>query len=257
MKSLHIFSLEGTAALITGAGGGIGRGAAEMLAKAGAAVAVTELPANLAAAEALVTELRSWGNQAIALPLDVKEPAEIELAVAKTVEEFGKLDILVNNAGIQLLKPALDMDAGEFDEVVRVNLIGAFLCARAAAAVMVKQGGGCIVNVASQHGVVGNKKRAAYCASKGGLVNLTRALAVEWAELNIRVNAVSPTFVVTESNRAAMESQEIRELIQRAIPLNRPATTKDVAAGICFLASPGARMITGDNLLIDGGWTAR
>lgn len=250
------FDLNGSVALITGAGSGIGRATALKLGSIGAKVVVTDLPSRSANAEAVVLELKRNGVEAIAILLDVKASLTIPNVIDEVVREFGSLDILINNAGIQLFKAAIDLEEHEFDEVLNVNLKGAFMVSQAAASVMISQGRGCIVNVASQHGVVGNRMRAPYCASKAGLINLTRALAIEWAEFGIRVNAVSPTFVLTESNASVLEMSEIQAAIKSDVLLARPATPDDVAFGICYLASDMARMVTGHNLLIDGGWTA-
>ena len=184
------------------------------------------------------------------IALDVRATLTIWNVFSQVVKRFGLVDILVNNAGIQLLKPAVEIEESEYDEIMAVNLKGPFLCSQAAAAVMIGQRSGCIVNVASQHGVVGNRLRAAYCASKGGLVNLTRALAVEWAEYNIRVNSISPTFVSNERNPAMLDTADVREQVER-MPLKRVATPEDIAAGICYLASPGG---DGDGTEPDGGW---
>jgi 2-deoxy-D-gluconate 3-dehydrogenase len=257
MASASCFDLGGAVALITGAGSGIGRATAKALAANGARVAVTELPGRGAFTASLLAELAAAGSEAMEIALDVRATLTIENVVRQVVKRFGRLDILVNNAGTQLLKPALLLEEEEYDEIMAVNLKGPFLCSQAAAAVMVEQHSGCIVNVASQHGVVGNRLRSAYCASKGGLVNLTRALAVEWAEYNIRVNAISPTFVSNDRNQSLMETAEFRDVVEHDIPLGRAATPEDVAAGICYLASPAASMVTGHNLMVDGGWTAR
>jgi 2-deoxy-D-gluconate 3-dehydrogenase len=254
--SAPLFGLDGAVALITGAGTGIGRATARALGAQGARLAVTELVGRGDATESLVEELRAEGVDAVALALDVRATITIPHVMNQVHRRFGALDILVNNAGTQLFKAALDIEEEEFDEVMNVNLKGAFLCAQAAAAIMVEQKRGCIINVASQHGVVGNRMRAPYCASKGGLINLTRALAVEWAEYKIRVNAISPTFVENETNRHLIESAEFRSQIHDGVLLGRAATPDEVAAGICYLASPAAAMVTGHNLLVDGGWTA-
>ncbi|HKU44884.1 MAG TPA: glucose 1-dehydrogenase [Polyangiales bacterium] len=243
-------------ALITGAGSGIGRATAIALAASGVRVAVTELPGRSHHVRATAEAIEQHGGAAFALELDVRRSFAARDVVHRAADRFGRLDILVNNAGIQHFKPALEVDEELFDELVSVNLRGAFFCAQAAASIMIEAGGGAIVNVASQHGVIGNRDRAPYCASKGGLISLTRALAIEWAPHKIRVNAVSPTFTVNESNRGLLEREALQHEIQRHIPLQRPATSAEVAASICFLASAGAAMITGHNLLIDGGWTA-
>ncbi|MBQ5949407.1 SDR family NAD(P)-dependent oxidoreductase [Massilia sp. ST3] len=249
--------LDGAVALITGGGSGIGRATAQVLGQRGARVVVTELPGRKALADEIVAELNGLGAEAMAITLDVKATPTIPFVIEQVVRRFGSLDILVNNAGTQILKPALDLEEHEFDEVMNVNLKGAFMCAQAAGAVMADQKRGCIVNVASQHGVVGNSLRAPYCASKAGLINLTRALAIEWAEYGIRVNAISPTFVVNGQNQSMIESGDVAREIQQGVLLGRAATTEEVAWGIYYLASPMASMVTGHNLVIDGGWTAR
>jgi NAD(P)-dependent dehydrogenase (short-subunit alcohol dehydrogenase family) len=255
-KLAESLRLDGAVAIVTGGGSGVGRATAVALAEQGATVAVTELPGRGKLAETLVAELQRQGLQAMALTLDVRASLTIPSAVDAVANRFGRLDILINNAGTQVLKPALELEESEFDDVMDVNLKGAFLCAQAAGGVMVEQGHGAIVNIASQHGVVGNRNRAPYCASKGGLINLTRALAIEWAKHGVRVNAVSPTFVDTGANRDLLASPEFRSEIE-SVPLGRAATCDEIAAGVVFLASPAAAMITGHNLLIDGGWTAR
>jgi NAD(P)-dependent dehydrogenase (short-subunit alcohol dehydrogenase family) len=251
------FRFDGAVALITGGGSGIGKATAKALAERGARIAITELPGRGAAAKSVVHELSEQGREAIEIALDVTAVQTIPVVVNHVTRHFGRLDILVNNAGTQLLKPALDIEEEEFDHILSVNLKGAFFCAQAAAAAMADRKVGSIVNVASQHGVVGNRKRAAYCASKGGLVNLTRALAIEWADYGIRVNAISPTYVVNDNNQWLIESAEIKEQIGRGVLTGRAVRSEEVAAGICYLASPAAAMITGHNLMVDGGWTAQ
>ncbi|MCP4985618.1 MAG: glucose 1-dehydrogenase [Colwellia sp.] len=255
--AMNNFKLSGLTALITGGGSGIGRATAIAFANAGAKVAITELPGRTHLANTVVNELHNKGSQAIAITLDVKAAFAVEDAVEKVADHFGQLDILVNNAGIQILKSALEIEEWEFDEVLNINLKGAFMCAQAAGRIMVDQGRGTIINVASQHGVVGNKLRAPYCASKGGLINLTRALAVEWAEHNIRVNSISPTFVENEHNKEILASDELQNEIRQGVLTGRAATPDDIASGILYLASPAAQMITGHNLMLDGGWTAK
>lgn len=249
-------NLQDSVVLITGAGSGIGRASAIELSRHGAKVAVTEVPSRMPLAEKLVAELKQSGIDAMSLALDLRSTHTIPHVVDTVVRQYGALDILINNAGMQILKPALELEESEFDAIMDVNLKGAFFCSQAAAAVMLEQKRGCIINVASQHGVVGNRLRAPYCASKAGLINLTRALAVEWAEYGIRVNAISPTFVDNGQNGETLEQPDVRSEIERNILLGRPASVQDVAWGIYYLASPMSAMVTGHNLMIDGGWTA-
>lgn len=251
-----MFRLDGAVALITGGGSGIGRATAKALGMQGAKVIVTELPGRGPMAESLVRELECAGVAAKAMTLDVTATMTIPHLIDQVLDAYGSLDILINNAGTQIFKAALDIDEDEFDRVMNVNLKGAFMCAQAAGSVMVEQRRGCIVNVASQHGVVGNRMRAPYCASKGGLVNLTRALAVEWAEYGVRVNSISPTFVANERNENLLNSVEFSDEIREKVLLGRAATVDEIAWSIFFLVSPMASMITGHNLLVDGGWTA-
>ena len=251
------FDLAGSSALVTGAASGIGRATAQALAASGARVACTDVPGRGPLLTSVVQAIRDEGGVAIEASLDVTASVAIPGIVDRLAEEMGGLHILVNNAGTQLMKPALEFDEGEWDQILSVNLKGAFFCAQAVAGLMIDQGGGVIVNVASQHGVVGNVLRAPYCASKAGLINLTRALAVEWAPNGIRVNAVSPTFVDNGSNTEMLQQPAMQADMDNNLPLRRAAMPDEVAAGIVYLVSPAAAMVTGHNLMIDGGWTSR
>lgn len=248
---------EGMTALVTGAGSGIGRATALMMAAHGAETILSDRAGRGAATREVADEITALGGKAENLELDVANEESVLSAFDWVYDQYGKLDILVNNAGVQLLKPALDVEFSEFEDVLRVNLSGAFLCCREAARLMRDNHGGAIINVASQHGVVGNLNRAPYCASKAGLINLTRALAIEWAPLLIRVNAVSPTFVLTENNADFLACPPFSDQIRNDLPLGRPATSIEVASAICFLAEKSSAAITGHNLMVDGGWTAR
>lgn len=251
--------LAGLTALVTGAGSGIGQEAARALGAAGARVVVTELPDRIDRAEATVEELRDLGAEGLALPLDVRDLAQINEGVAAAAEAGGgRLDVLVNNAGINVRQRAFEVTEEAWDLVVDTNLKGLFFTAQAAGRVMRDQdpSGGSIINVASIMGLVGYFERAAYCSSKAGVVNLTRVLAIEWAEHNIRVNAVCPAFVETPFTQAMLENAEVRTDILHRTPLGRLVTTAEVAATIVFLASPAARATTGAAITVDGGWTA-
>ena len=247
-------------ALVTGTGSGLGEAAAHALATAGARLVVTELPDRLDRAEATATAIRErTGREAIAVPLDVTDQGGIAACVEQAKAAFGgRIDVLVNNAGLNVPQMAFDVTEEAWDRVLDVNLKGLFFMAQAVGRQMRDQSpaGGSIVNISSQMGIVGYRQRAAYCSSKAAVVNLSRVLAFEWAEHNIRVNSVCPTFVETPLTRPMFEDQEFREDVLRRIPLGRLATPADVAHAVVYLAGPGAAMVTGHALLVDGGWTA-
>jgi 2-deoxy-D-gluconate 3-dehydrogenase len=216
---------------------------------------LAELPDRLEDAKRCASAL---GEQALAVPVDVRQPATIQAAVQQTVERFGSLDIAVCNAGLNIRRHALQVTEEDWDAVVDVNLRGVFFTAQAAAAQMVRQGlGGKIVNIASIMGLVGTPWRGvAYGASKGGVVNMTRALAIEWAEHNIQVNAVAPTYVETSLTEAILADESFRAAVLARTPNGKLATPEDIAEAVAFLASPQNGMITGVTLPVDGGWTA-
>ena len=249
--------LDGQVALVTGAAGGLGRGICGTLAALGAHIVLGELPEQVAEAEALGRELhQEHGVPTTAVALDVTDVAGTRQAIDGIVETAGRLDILIANAGIIIRQPALEVTEDAWDRVLAVDLKGVFFCCQAAGRHMVRQGYGRIVNVASQNGVVGYFERAAYCAAKGGVVNLTKVLALEWATKGVRVNAVGPTFVSTALTEGTLADPAIREDLLRRIPIGRLGTVDEVAAAVAFLASPAAELITGHTLLVDGGWTA-
>jgi len=250
--------LKGKIAVVTGAGSGLGLATAHALAAESIAVAVTELPSRIDRAEATAESITAQGGNAFSVALDVISLESIEAAVNHIVDREGHLDILVNNAGLNIAKPAFDVTEDDWDRVVDVNLKGLFFMAQAAGRAMRDQSppGGVIVNISSIMGLVGYYNRAAYCSSKAGVVNLTRVLAIEWAEHNIRVNAVCPTFVETELNHHLFADASFRDEILSRTPLRRLGTPEDVAAAVVFLASPAASLITGHALATDGGWTA-
>jgi 2-dehydro-3-deoxy-D-gluconate 5-dehydrogenase len=252
--------LAGAVALVTGTGSGLGEAASHALAAAGARLVITELPDRLDRAEATAAAIRQrHGAEATAVPLDVTDLPGIGRCVEAAVAAYnGRIDVLVNNAGLNVPQLAFDVTEEAWDRILDVNLKGLFFVAQAVGRRMRDQTprGGSIVNMASQMGVVGYSQRAAYCASKAGVINLSRVLAFEWAEHQIRVNAVCPTFVETPLTRPMFEDPDFKADVYRRIPLGRLATPEDVAHAVVYLAGPGAAMVTGHALVVDGGWTA-
>ncbi len=253
----QLFSLYGKVALITGGGRGIGQETALMLSQAGAKVAV--LDRDESAAKDAVDAIVSAGGEAVVLVADVSKPEQIKQAFATALDRFGRLDILVNNAALVRRIPALETSIDVWREVMDVNLNAAFFCSCAAAEPMTAAGGGAIVNIASIMGISGGGiyPIASYHASKGGLINLTRGLAVEWASRGIRVNAVAPTWVRTEFTKALLDDPEMSKTLLDLMPLRKFADTIDVAAAVLYLASPAAKVVTGHVLAVDGGYLAR
>ncbi|MGI9252705.1 MAG: SDR family NAD(P)-dependent oxidoreductase [Thermomicrobiales bacterium] len=250
--------LAGQSAIVTGAGSGLGQAIAIALAVDGARVAVTELPGKEHLAAETIAAIAAAGGEAIAMPLDVRDLAGVDGCIDAAREVFGRIDILVNNAGLNVRQAAFDVTEEAWDTVLDVNLKGLFFMAQRAGRVMRDQApaGGCIVNVASIMGLVGYKDRAAYCASKGGVVNLTRVLSYEWATIPIRFNAVCPTFVMTPMTAPLLTDPVAGGDLLSRTPQGRFADPDDVAQAVRYLVSPGARMVTGIALPVDGGWTA-
>ena len=242
-------------AFVTGGAGGLGRAIALRLVGAGASVALAELPERLDVARGATEEL---GDRALAVAADVRDPPSIRAAVQQAVDRFGGLDIAVCNAGLNIRRPALEVSEADWDAVVDVNLRGVFFTAQAAALQMVRQArGGKIVSVASIMGLVGTPWRGvAYGASKGGVVNMTRALAIEWAEHGIQVNAVAPTYVRTSLTEPLFQDDSFLQAVLARTPNGKLATPESIAEAVAFLASPAADYITGVTLPVDGGWTA-
>ena len=248
--------LDDNVVLVTGGGSGIGRAIALAVAEAGADVTVCEVPQKIDALDEVCEAIENLGRRALPLPLHLPNLAAIDSVVRRVLDAYGRIDVLVNNAGINIPKDALDVTEADWDAVLDVNLKGLFFMSQCAARSMVERGGGKIVNIASQNGVVGYYKRAAYCASKAGVVNLTRVLAVEWAPHRITVNAVGPTFILTPLTQSTFDDAHLREDMLSRIPLGRVGRPEDVVGAVVFLASPAADLITGHTLLVDGGWTA-
>jgi NAD(P)-dependent dehydrogenase (short-subunit alcohol dehydrogenase family) len=254
---LTALRLDGKVAVVTGGARGIGRATVAALAAAGASVAI--LDRDQATAETTAQAIAADGRAISAHAADVTEEAALERAFAAVVERHGGVDILVNSAGIGLRHAAVDHPLADWDKVVAVNLTGVFLGSRIAARSMISRGGGAIVNLASIMGFSGGGlyPNVSYQATKGAVVNMTRALAVEWAQSGIRVNAVAPTWVRTDLTAAVLDRPGILDRIAELTPMRRLATPEEVALAILFLASPAASMITGHTLPVDGGFLAQ
>ncbi|HXU63326.1 MAG TPA: glucose 1-dehydrogenase [Polyangia bacterium] len=249
------FEVAGRVALVTGAARGIGRACAVALARAGADIALgfRDREAGGDVADAI----RALGRRALPLQMDVTRREQIASAVAEAQRTFGRIDILVNNAGIGPPNAAETVSEPDFDATVAVNLKGTFFVSQEVGRLMIRAGGGRIVNLSSQAGFVALPTESVYCMTKAAIAHLTKCLAVEWAPHGINVNAVAPTFIRTPGTVKWLADETFqRELLAR-IPLGRVGEPADVAAAVVFLASPAASMITGATLLIDGGWTAR
>jgi 2-deoxy-D-gluconate 3-dehydrogenase len=251
------FRVDDQIAIVTGSGSGMGRAFAQALAGAGADVVITELPGREALAAEAAALVQAQGRRALTLSLDVTQVASIRAMVEKVVTEWGQIDILINNAGMNIRKWAVDVTEQDWDTVVNTDLRGVFFCAQLVGKHMIQRGkGGRIINTASQIGLVGYTERVAYCAAKAGVINMTRVLAIEWAQHGITVNAIAPTFVNTPLVAALLTSEEIRKEVLSRIPLGRLAEPEDIVGAVLYLASPAAAMVTGHTLVIDGGWTA-
>ena len=248
--------LDGKVAVVTGAGSGIGKAVAVAVAEAGADCVACELPERVGDLETVCGEILKLGRRALPLPLRLPDLESIDAAVEGAVEEMGRIDVLVNNAGINIPRDALEVTEEDWDRVLDVNLKGLFFLSQRAARKMVATGGGKIVNMASQNGVIGYYNRAAYCSSKAGVVNLTRVLALEWAPYKINVNAVGPTFILTPLTQSTFDDPALRADLLERIPLGRVGQPEDVVGAVVFLASPAADLVTGHTLMVDGGWTA-
>jgi len=236
----NLFSIEGKTAVVTGGAKGIGAATARMFERAGARVAVFDVV----------------GTDGFSV--DVTNESAVKEAFSRVAEQLGGVDILVNNAGRVARKPAVDLQVDEWQGVLDVNLTATFLCSRIAHPYMVTRGGGSIVNVASIMGLSGGLfPNASYQAAKGGVVNLTRALALEWAADGIRVNAVAPTYVDTEMTAAIFSNPDLLNTVMQHTPLGRLPDVDDVAAAILYLCSGAARCITGIVLPVDSGYLAR
>jgi NAD(P)-dependent dehydrogenase (short-subunit alcohol dehydrogenase family) len=250
------FELTGQIALVTGAARGLGQAIALALANAGADVALGLRDRN--ARGDVEAQIKSMGRRVLPLQMDMTRMDQIFQAVEETVEHFGRIDILVNNAGLAPDNLAENVREADFDLTLTVNLKGTFFASQAAGRVMIRQKSGRIINLSSQAGFVALPTESVYCMTKAAIAHLTKCLAVEWGKYNITVNAVAPTFIRTPGTESYLANPEQRaDVEERIAALHRIGDPMDVAGAVVFLASSAASLITGETILIDGGWTAR
>jgi len=250
-----LFNLTGRKALVTGAGRGIGRVVALTLAEAGCEVCL--LGPTMTNIEAVTDEIRQLGHKGIAIQADVTRKEQVDKAFSQTAEQLGRLDICVNNAGIGIQKPAEEMKEEDWDKIIDTKLKGVFLCAQAAAQIMIPQKQGSIINIASMSAFAVNvpQKQAAYNTSKAGVTMLTKSLAVEWAQYGIRVNSICPGYIKTDMILSTMT--HLFPIWESLTPLGRLGNPEELSGAVIYLASEASSYMTGHNLVVDGGYTAR
>lgn len=249
------FSVEGKVAVVTGASKGIGFGLAKAIANAGAKVAVASRDTHQL--DVLVNDIKAEGGEAHAFALDVRDVPGIQDTFQAIKAHFGRIDILVNNAGLGDNHPAEDVTEDDWDTMMEVNLKGAFFAAQAAGRIMLEQGEGRIVNISSQASSVGIRDHAVYCATKGGVDQFTRVLALEWGHRGVTVNAVAPTFIYTPGTAERLDQPAYLKSVLDRLPIGRVGTITDVAGAVIYLASPASGIVNGEILKVDGGWTAQ
>ena len=254
----QFLSLEGKVAVVTGAASGIGRGIALRLAEMGASIAVLDL--DEAKASETVSQIQDISGEAVSLKCDVRKAADCRQAVEKTVSKWRKIDILCNCAGIAIRKDVVELSEEEWDRALDVTLKGIYLLSREVIPHMIRNGGGSVINIGSGWSLKGGPKAASYCAAKGGTLNLTRAMAIDYGKHNIRVNCICPGDVDTPMlhSECAQLGENAEAFMKEAAnrPLSRVGTPEDIANAVLFLASPMSNWITGAALVVDGGGLA-
>jgi NAD(P)-dependent dehydrogenase (short-subunit alcohol dehydrogenase family) len=255
MKRLNFFDLSGKVAIVTGGSRGLGRSMALALADGGAHVIIIDIL--ISQAKEVAKEILRKGVESLAIKADVTKPREVQKMVSQVMKHFGRIDILINNAGINIIAPAENFAVKDWEKVLNINLKGVFLCSQVVGKVMIKQKKGKIINIASIHGLVGSIHHAvAYNSSKAGVINLTRALAIEWGKNNINVNAIAPGIIETDLTRERLENKKYCKYWIDRTPLGRIGKPEDLIGAVIYLSSEASNWLTGQTIVIDGGYTA-
>lgn len=251
----ELFKLDGKIALVTGSARGLGKEIALSLAQNGASLIL----ADIVYPEQTAKEIEDIGLRCLSIQMDISDEAKVENLVKRSISEYKKVDILINNAGISQLSytPTEEMPIEEWDKIIRINLRGTFLCCKYIGRQMIKSGGGNIVNISTTAGISGVPRAPGYCASKAGIILLTKSLALEWARYNIRVNAIAPHYLETELTEGLRASEKVYSGLVKQIPLKRFGKTSEIVGAVLLLSSNASSYITGTVLVVDGGFLAQ
>jgi NAD(P)-dependent dehydrogenase (short-subunit alcohol dehydrogenase family) len=255
MNSSELFRLEGKIALVTGSAQGLGKEIALSLAQNGCSLVL----ADIAYPEETAKQIEEIGSRSISVKADISDEAEVKNMVEKAISEYKKVDILVNNAGLSQLSYTAteDLPIGEWDKIISINLRGTFLCCKHVGKQMIGSGGGSIINISTTSGITGVPRAPAYCASKAGIILLTKSLALEWARYHIRVNAIAPHYLETELTKGLRASEKVYDGLVKQIPMRRFAKPAEVVGTVLLLSSPASSYITGTVMVVDGGFLAQ
>jgi len=255
MNSSELFRLEGKIALVTGSAQGLGKEIALSFAQNGCSLVL----ADLVDPEETAKQIEEIGSRSISVKVDISDEAEVRNMVEKAISEYKKVDILVNNAGISQLSYTAteDLPIGEWDKIISINLRGTFLCCKHVGKQMIGTGGGSIINISTTAGITGVIRAPAYCASKAGIILLTKSLALEWVRYDIRVNAIAPHYLETELTKGLRGSEKVYDGLVKQIPMRRFAEPAEVIGTVLLLSSPASSYITGTVIVVDGGFLAQ